>query len=616
MINISIIIPVFNDELHISDCLSSILEKQNALDIEVICVNDGSTDRSEEILAQYAEKYKNLYVFKQEHRGLSNARNNGLLKARGKYVYFVDSDDIVADDMLSQAFLICEEKNLDVLFFSFESFGDNPAICEKYAKHINGPKRIHNYDENVISGKKMHDIFWKNNEYYPMVWLQLVRRDFLSNNRISFDDGMIYEDNLYTFKVLYHAERTMCKNEVWYYKRIREDSITTNPESVHSVFSFLHTYLSMINYIYPVKNVQETFKAINKISSLQLSYGLMLKDIYKTTVRRYLRLSESQRKELYEVCDLYEMAVLSILCKKVSVIVPVYNTENFVGDCIRSIQAQTVQNLEIIIVDDGSTDRSADIIHNMMLEDDRIKYFYQKNSGSGTARNLGMSNASGDYISFLDSDDYYFENDALQKMLIACECNDVQICGSYRIENKNGTYIPTNFLRQWGDISQEGIVVEFIDYQNDFFYQSYIYRRNLIIDNNLSFPTYRRYQDPPFLLKAMDIAKKFCVIPVILHCYRKGHQNYAGNGRFIFHILQGIKDNLTLADQKYELIFDDTIRRIDYMFLQDIQKYWSDDVERLLLEINDIYTRHYPGQGDMKILTKLKCSERTEGNKC
>ena len=606
MVKISIIIPVFNDELHIPDCLSSILEKQTTLDIEVICVNDGSTDRSGELLAQYAEECKNVYVLQQEHTGLSNARNNGLSIARGKYVFFVDSDDIVADDMLSQAFFICEEKELDVLFFSFESFGDNPAICERYAKHINGPKRNHDYDENVVTGKVLHDTFWKNNEYYPMVWLQLVRRDFLSNNRINFDDGIIYEDNLYTFKVLYHAERTMCKNKVWYYKRIREGSITTNPESVHSVYSFLHTYLSMINYIYPVNNVHETFKAINEIDNLQLSYGIMLQDIRRTTVRRYLRLNESQRKELARICTPCEMAVLSVLCKKVSVIVPVYNTERFIGDCIRSIQAQTIQNLEIIIVDDGSTDHSADIIHNLMLDDDRIKYFYQENSGSGIARNLGISHAGGDYISFLDSDDYYYENNALQKMVIACECNDVQICGSYRIENRNGTYTPTNFLRQWGDISQDGIVVEFIDYQNDFFYQSYIYKRNLIVNNKLSFPPYRRYQDPPFLLRAMDNAKKFCIIPIILHCYRKGHQNYSENGRYISHILKGIKDNLILADKKYELIFDDTIRRIDYMFFQDIQKYWSEDVEKLIKEINDIYKQHYPGKGDMEIMKRLK----------
>lgn len=615
MIKISIIIPVFNDELHISDCLSSILERQTISDIEVICVDDGSTDKSGEILTQYANKYSNLYVLKQGHRGLSSARNNGLSIARGKYIFFADSDDIVADDMLSAAFLICEEKNLDVLFFSFKSFGDSPEMCAKYAKHLNGPKRIHDYDENVVTGKELHRIFWSNHEYYPMVWLQLVKHNFLSENSISFDDGTIYEDNLYTFKVLYHAKRTMCRNEVWYYKRIREDSITTTPDSVNSVYSFLHTYLSMINYIYPADSVQEIFKAVNKIGNLQLSYDTMLQDIRRTTVRRYLRLSESQKEELYGICTPCEKTILSIMCKKVSVIVPVYNTERFVCDCIRSIQAQTIQNLEIIIVDDGSTDHSAEIIHNIMLKDDRIKYFHQENSGSGIARNLGLSAASGDYIAFLDSDDYYYENDALQKMVIACECNDVLICGSYRIENKNGTYKETNFLRQWGDISPEGIVVDFIDYQNDFFYQSYIYKRSLIVDHNLLFPPYRRYQDPPFLLKAMDIAKKFCVIPVILHCYRKGHQNHAGNGRYISDILHGVKDNLTLADQKYELIFADTIRRIDYMFLQDIQRYWSEDVKVLVQEINDLYKKHYPDRGDMEIMTKLTCYEGIE-EKC
>ena len=125
---------------------------------------------------------------------------------------------------------------------------------------------------------------------------------------------------------------------------------------------------------------------------------------------------------------------------KISIIIPVYNCEYSIEDSIRSIQKQTVKELEIICINDGSVDCSAKVIQRLQEEDGRIILYDQDNQGPGAARNLGIFHATGEFISFLDADDYYLEEDALESMLLACKEHQVSVCGteimvSFRIKN-------------------------------------------------------------------------------------------------------------------------------------------------------------------------------------
>ena len=101
---------------------------------------------------------------------------------------------------------------------------------------------------------------------------------------------------------------------------------------------------------------------------------------------------------------------------KVSIIIPVYNTEKYLRECLDSVVNQTLKDIEIICVDDGSTDGSLTILREYAEEDHRFKVLIQDNSGSGPARTLGIREAHGDFLAFMDADDYYPENDTLQKL--------------------------------------------------------------------------------------------------------------------------------------------------------------------------------------------------------
>lgn len=605
MKELSIIIPIYNDYENISKCLSNILKNLLKIDYEIICVDDGSTDSSYQTVMEFANKHKRVRAFSQNHRGLSAARNYGLTKATGEYIYFIDSDDLIVCELIDNALSICKDYSLEVLFFSFENFVSDKNMYEKYQEKLQSVKRQHPYNKNVVTGKELHKTFWKYKEYFPMVWLQFVRRDWLLATGITFKEGLIYEDNLYTFRILLNAQRTMCINDIIYKKQIRQNSITTRSETIESVYSFLFTYIEMINQLKNKNDLFEYIGAEEKIGKFQKSYELMLNDIKSTFIRRYNRLNHSQKNELKTQCNSVENEVIDILIPKVSIIIPMYNSSEFITECIKSVQGLSIKNIEIIVVDDGSTDNSAEIVKSLMKTDRRINYYYQENQGSGPARNFGISKSTGEYIAFLDADDFYYNSNALEDMVNACKKHNTKICGSIRMNYKNGEFEKTDFLSQFHNVDKSGKVISFSDCQFDFFYQSFIFQKDLIVDNKISFPKYRRYQDPPFFLKAMDISGEFAFVPCILYCYRKGHQNNKKNGRFIFDTLSGIRDNLLISENKYEKIFLSNILRIENMYLNNIKLYWSNKIQEILLEINEIYKRKYPENGDMSVISQL-----------
>lgn len=301
-VTISVIIPVYNDEKNIGPCLDSVLLKQSLPGVEVICIDDGSTDGSLDILLDYQRRFPNVTVLSQENRGLSNARNRGLAMARGSYVYFVDSDDLLVEDMLQKAWQLCRDKELDVLFFSFESFGDTPQMNEKYHKIIYDIKRKHSYSDEVLTGRAMFSQFCRVNEYHVMVWVQIAKREFLNRCNIQFPDGIVFEDNLYTFLVLMNARRTCCTNDIWYRKRIRENSIVTRAECPENIMGFLTTVIEEMAYIQAhVTDEDEEFKACQ---------AMVMKHLLLQIHKRYHRLSEEDQQRLLKRCSAHEYLTL------------------------------------------------------------------------------------------------------------------------------------------------------------------------------------------------------------------------------------------------------------------------------------------------------------------
>ena len=246
---------------------------------------------------------------------------------------------------------------------------------------------------------------------------------------------------------------------------------------------------------------------------------------------------------------------------KISVIVPVFNSEQYIEECLLSVIEQTLSDIEIICVDDGSTDGTAAIISEYLKKDSRIRYVCIEHSGSGPARNTGIDESDSEFIAFMDSDDRYPEKNTLEKLYYHALENDVQICGGSWSES-NGNKIITTFSDSEYTFKREGIV-NYEDYQFDFGYHRFIYASDLIKKREIVFPNYLRYQDPPFFVLAMVSAGKFYSLCEPTYCRRVKESDPFDTADKIRDLISGFENVLGLADEfGFDNLREKTIGRI------------------------------------------------------
>lgn len=211
----------------------------------------------------------------------------------------------------------------------------------------------------------------------------------------------------------------------------------------------------------------------------------------------------------------------------ISVIIPIYNVESYLAQCLDSVLAQSYANLEIICIDDGSTDSSGAIVRQYASKDSRIIHIQQENQGVAAARNNGLAKASGEYIAFMDPDDLYPNNTTLALLYTKAKQASALICGGGFSDYINGT-ISTTFPREFYGytFTQEGFV-DYDKWQFDFGFHRFIYHREFLLRHKLFQPLYTKYEDPVFFVQAMLKAKRFYALTEIAYCYRIGHQDRA-----------------------------------------------------------------------------------------
>ena len=234
---------------------------------------------------------------------------------------------------------------------------------------------------------------------------------------------------------------------------------------------------------------------------------------------------------------------------KVSVIIPVYNVEKYLKECLDSVVNQTLKDIEIILVDDGSTDSSFSICKEYEQNDSRIKVLTQKNQGAGIARNFAIDEANGEFVMFLDSDDYYPANDILEVLYNKAKENNVLVVGGSFSQIADGV-VSSSYKKSFsGYTFEEEKLVKYEDYQFDYGFHRFIYNTNLLKENNIYFPNYLRFQDPPFHVKALYYAKEFYSIPKITYLLRIEHKLVNWTDSKKKDLLDGIEENLNFAKQ-------------------------------------------------------------------
>lgn len=208
----------------------------------------------------------------------------------------------------------------------------------------------------------------------------------------------------------------------------------------------------------------------------------------------------------------------------VSVIIPVRNSGRYFRECLDSVTGQTLHNIEIIIIDDASTDGSDAVAEAYAAQDSRITIIHHDEStGAGPARNDGMAIARGEYIAFMDSDDLYPNADVLKKLYCTAVEKKANICGGslYKIDadgNILDMKIPDQYFEKDGWINYR-------DYQYDGGFYRFLYKNSFLKIYKLNFPIRLRFEDPLFFVNAMLAAQQFYALTAWVYSYRKEHKS-------------------------------------------------------------------------------------------
>ncbi len=576
-IKVSIILPVYNTAPYLEQCLDSILA-QTLKGFELICVNDGSTDGSLEILKEYAKKDNRISIITQENQGLGRSRNNGLKIAKGEYIIFLDSDDVFANVLLEHTYNAGVEKNADIVLFDLLHYDHNTK------KQLRTTLAHNMIPENEIFSwcDIPEDIF---SVAPPNTCSGIYRHEFLLEHNLQFQDLPNAEDVYFTFYARVLAERiTIVDEPLYYYRKNRPGSIETvtknnDPtcflQAFYALYSdlvkdgifdslkkgfqrrFFDTLIYNLNSVKSAKARLAILQALDEEPYCNLPIDEEPENYGKNrSIAQYFNKIKAARNWYHKNIRINQLGEELKTNKTappleeqgtvtVSVVIPVYNTEDYLKEALDSIVNQTFRDIEIICVNDGSTDGSAEILDEYAKKDSRISIITQENKGQSCARNAGIMKAKGKYIYFMDSDDI-LETTAFEELIpIMDEKNLDVMCfdGESFTENPElmTPYYQTTYRRNkaYNDVYAGAELLKLFRQGNKYDQVVWLqlYKTSFLRENDIYFIPGILHEDNAF------------VFSIFLNAERTSHTN-----KIYFH--RRLRENSTMtAKTKFENVY-------------------------------------------------------------
>lgn len=445
MPKISVIMPSLNVAGFIRQSIESVMN-QTLNDIEIICVDAGSVDGTIEIIHELQNSDNRIKLILSDRKSYGYQMNIGIDAASGEYIGIVETDDWVSSNMFQHLWKAASENNADIVKSNYCWYYTQPSVIDKPYENLSQCKY-----EVVFSPEKDMSIFSST----PAIWSGIYRSSFLRQHNIRFNEtpGASFQDSSFHFMVLTMAERVYLINEyLLHYRKDNENSSVHSDSKVFCVSDEMHYYESFLEmhpdkkavfaepYIaWKYEKYRWNFERLQP--QQQWSFLSLFRQEFLEAQQASLLSAEKLGDAVFEKISLLidrplvffsqyakiyatrpqddQLPAADILHNSqvenpdISVIIPGYNAEDFVSRSISSVQQQTLKNIEIVCVDDGSKDNTLSIMLEYAEKDDRIAVLHQVNLGLSGARNAGMKAARGRFICFLDSDDTLRE-DALE----------------------------------------------------------------------------------------------------------------------------------------------------------------------------------------------------------
>lgn len=237
MPKISILIPAYNVENYIEECLDSVLS-QSLNDLEIICVDDASTDNTLAILKSYEKADNRVYVYEHtENKGQASGRNLALTYATGEYVYMLDADDKIVPSMLEELYEICSARQLDVIGFETYQFMDDESLADKL------PAKMISYeDTDVLNGAEALKYCMKNDVFSLSVPTFMIRHEYLEKTGLRFVEGILHEDVGFIYEMMCKADRIQFLHKVYFLRRVRANSTMTAHFTDKNIEGYLKSF--------------------------------------------------------------------------------------------------------------------------------------------------------------------------------------------------------------------------------------------------------------------------------------------------------------------------------------------------------------------------------------
>lgn len=419
---VSILVPVYNVSKYLRQCLDSLVN-QTLSDIEIICVNDGSTDESGKILQEYAAVDSRIVVVNKANGGLPSARNAGLDVARGKYVGFVDGDDYVDSDMYRKMYNAAIANNADIVVCGGHLFPKEEKASQ-WLKDVLSPRDI-----TYRAGGE--DALYSERGAKPFLWRDLIKKQLIDEHNFRLDESIVVgEDQAFQFKVFPAAKRvTFISDKLYYYRYSRPESIMNEPQykdygariskHVNMMASIIQNSPGLFSskdsavrfFSWCVEFIYWDIIRVNAADRVDIARSfctLLSQNGYFNHIKSYSWNVRNHFDYMYGLMEKKEEQPL------ISIVLTVGACADYISDCLDSLLNQSEKNTEIILYENGADDATRKLVREYLYKDMRICLRLGEWQPVSEKYNDALLTAKGKYIAFLNAYDYVQDADWLK----------------------------------------------------------------------------------------------------------------------------------------------------------------------------------------------------------
>ncbi|SDD91643.1 Glycosyltransferase involved in cell wall bisynthesis [Paenibacillus sp. UNCCL117] len=476
MPKVSVVVAAYESERTIKKCIDSILN-QTLSDIEIVVIDDGSKDNTLNILNDYKNKYSKIQVFSNNvNRGAGYTKNLGVSKCTGEYIGFVDSDDYLSEDYYKKMYDVIKKNNADIacvnIALVYPQFTQTSFLLENNTYvDFNQIKFNQKAEEIVLDGLIIAGHWSAASASNKLFKSELIKK-------YSFYEGAC-DDVPAVIPVIACANKIVYIPELFYNYVQSENSLERSLDyknridvansyaltlsklaelKVSDEYAML-LFVQLCSYIETIRNIKDpsfSFKILMSICEIIKDLRFLQTD--KNPYLKQLFITHTDYNSFYLVkfrrflvdhdyASLEEFILRGEETKTmynplVSIIIPVYNGSNYMRDAIDSALYQTYNNIEVIVINDGSKD-DGQTEKIALSYGDKIRYFRKENGGVASALNLGIEKMKGEYFSWLSHDDLYTNNKIENQIEILSKLEDKKtlVTGGYVVVNSSGEYL-------------------------------------------------------------------------------------------------------------------------------------------------------------------------------